>query len=185
MRLGAVLPTALLGWVLLVGARPEPWTIQRDASSIVMSVNAFGTTSTGRFEDWRGDIAFDPASPRQTQATVTVQAASLRLRPAVATAPATGPAFLDVVRHPTIRVQLRALEPTGGDRHTARADVTMKGVTRPVIFPVDLRVTGDSAQMTGEFTVDRSAFGIGTSGLWNSVVARQVTVRVSLQARRN
>jgi len=185
MNPGAVLPTALLAWVLLVGARPGPWTIERHASTIVLSVNAFGLTSMGNFEDWGGDIAFDPDSPELSRATVIVQAASLRVRPAFATARATGPGFLDAARHPTIRFQLRALEPSGGDRYSARADVTIKGTTRPVAFPVDLRITGDRAQMTGGFTVDRAAFGIGTSGLWNNFVARQVTVRVSLQARRD
>lgn len=184
MSARAVIATVLCAWTLLIGARAESWTIAREASSIRMSVRAFGATSEGRFDDWRGDIVFDPAAPTRTRASVTVQAASLRLRSSMATARAKGPDFLDVARHPTIRFQLRSLEPLGAGRYTAHADATLKGITRAVAFPVDLRVTGDRAQMTGGFMVDRAAFGIGTSGPWNRFVSRQVTVRVSLLARR-
>ena len=186
MNRRSVLALGLAALLALTAAAsaPEPWTIERGASSIEMSVRAFGGARTGRFDDWRGDIAFDPAAPGRTRATVVVQSASLRLSPAAASRRAVGPGFLDAARHPVIRFELRSLQPLGGDRYTARADMTMKGRTHPIAFPVDLRVTGDRAHLSGAFTVDRADYGIGTSGPWNRLVARQVTVRVSLQARR-
>ena len=179
-----VLAFALLALLTQTGARAVPWTVDRDASRIEMSVRAFGGAHSGRFADWRGDIAFDPADPDSTRVTVVVRSASLAMSPAVASRRATGPAFLDAARYPLIRFDLRALEPLGGDRYTARAEVTMKGVSRPVAFPVDLRVTGDRAHLTGAFVLNRADFGIGTSGPWNRLVGRQVTVRVALQAHR-
>ena len=115
---------------------------------------------------------------------MVVQAASLKMRSGVLTRRATGPGMLDAGRHPVIRFDLRSLEPVGGVRYSARADITMKGRTRPVTFPLDLRVAGDRAHLTGAFTLDRTDFGIGTTGAWNRMVGREVTVRVALQARR-
>ena len=184
VRRRAVLAFALLALLTQTGAATIPWTVDRDASRIEMSVRAFGGSHSGRFADWRGDIVFDPAAPDRTRATVVVQSASLAMSPAVASRRATGPAFLDAARYPLIRFDLQTLEPLGSDRYTARAEVTMKGVTRPVAFPVDLRVTGDRAHLTGAFVLNRADFGIGTSGPWNGLVGRQVTVRVELQARR-
>lgn len=177
---------AFAAFILLTqtGAAATPWSVDRDASRIEMSVRAFGGAHNGRFADWRGDIVFDPADPDRTRATVVVQSASLAMSPAAVSSRAIGPAFLDAARYPQIRFNLRALEPLGGDRYTARAEVTMKGVTRPLAFPVDLRVTGDRAHLTGAFVLNRADFGIGTSGPWNRLVERQVTVRVALQARR-
>lgn len=174
--------TAALG--LAAGFAPLPWTIDRDASRIEMSVRAFGSERTGRFNDWRGDIVFDPSAPARTRATVVVETASLSMSPAIALRRAVGPAFLDADRYPVIRFDLRSLEPIDGERYTAHADVTLKGRTRPVTFPVVLRVTDDRAHLAGALIIDRADFGIGTSGPWNRLVARQVTVRVSLQARR-
>lgn len=168
---------------LLTGAASGPWTFERDASRIEMSVQAFGGARTGRFEDWRGSLVLDPADPEAARASVIVQAASLRMSPSVATGRAVGPGFLDAARYPMIRFELKSLQPLGGDRYTANADITMKGRTRPVTFPLDLRINGDRAHLAGALTLDRADFGIGTSGPWNGLVGRQVTVRVALQAR--
>lgn len=168
---------------LLTGAAPGPWVFERDASRIEMSVRAFGASHTGRFDDWRGSIVLDPAHPENARGSVTVQAGSLKMSPAIATSRAIGPAFLNAERYPTILFDLKSLEPLGGDRYTAHAEITMKGRTRPVIFPLDLRISGDRAHLTGALMLDRAEFGMGTSGPWNALVGRQVTVRVALQAR--
>ena len=180
----ARLALAAMALLALTGSAAVPWTVDSDASRIEMSVRAFGGDHTGRFADWDGDIVFDAENPDRTRAVILVQAASLTMSPPVATRRATGPAFLDAARYPVIRLDLQALEPVGGDRHIARAMVTMKGVRRPVVFPVDLRVVGDRAHLEGAFELNRADFGIGTSGPWNRLVGRQVRVRVSLQAHR-
>lgn len=184
MRPPAVLALAVMALVALTGAGAAPWTVDRSASRIELSVQALGSSHTGRFNEWSGDIVFDPADPDRTRAIIVVQSASLAMSPAAVSRRATGPAFLNAARHPQIRFDLRALEPSASGRYTAHAMVTMKGVTRPMTFPVDLRVTGDQAHLTGAFVVNRADFGIGTSGPWNRLVGRQVTVRVALQARR-
>lgn len=184
MRRRSVLLGTLAAFGLGGFAAPEPWAVVREASTIEMSVRAFGGSHRGRFDEWSGDIAFDPGAPARTRATVEVRSGSLEMSPAAVRGRAVGPSFLDARRHPTIRFELRALEALGGDRYSARADVTMKGRTRPVTFPVDLRVTGDRAHLAGAFTLDRTDFGIGTTGAWNRMVGREVTVRVALQARR-
>lgn len=176
----------LLALPLVLGgaATPPSWTVVRGESTLALEVRAFGSAQRGRFEDWRGDLTFDPARPADTRADVTVQTASLRMATGAATRQALTRDFLDAERYPTVRLQLRSLEPAGGVRHTARADVTIRGRTRPVSFPVDVRVEGGQARMTGAIVIERADFGIGTSGPWNGLIARQVTVRVALTARR-
>ena len=116
-------------------------------------------------------------------AQVSRWVAALRMDNAALTRPAIGPALLDTERFPDIRLQLRSLRRLDGERFTAEADVTMKGVTRPVSFPVTLRSDGRTAQMTGGFSLDRAAYGIGTQGTWNRLIGRQVRVDVSLATR--
>lgn len=182
MRPSLALVLALIA-PLLLGAGPAPWSFDREGSRIEMSVRAFGGSHTGRFDDWRGSAVLDSARPQDVRASITVQAGSLKMSPAVATGRAIGPAFLDAARYPTIRFDLKSLDALGGDRYTAHADVTMKGRIRAISFPLDLRVSGTRAQLLGAFTIDRADFGIGTTGPWNRLVGRQVTVRVAIQAR--
>lgn len=183
MKRRAVL-AGLLALALGGATLPPSWVVVRQASTIDLTVRAFGGSQQGRFEDWRGEIIFDPEAPERTRATVLVQAGSLRMRSSALTSRARGSNLLDTARHPVVRFELQSLRSLGGSRYTARAEVTIKGRTRPVSFPVDLRVTGDRAHLAGAFTLDRTQFGIGTAGAWNRILGREVTVRVSLQARR-
>ncbi len=184
MRRRALFAAAPAALLLLSGAAPATWTFDPAASSIDLSVRAFGGTHTGRFENWSGDLVLDPAAPAETGIVLTVKAGSLKMHPAIATGRAIGRDFLDAARYPDIRFQLRSMDPLAPGRFTAHGAVTMKGITRPVAFPLDLRVEGRAAQMAGGFTVDRTDFGIGTTGPWNRLVGRQVTVRVALRATR-
>lgn len=184
MRRFGLRVAAICALLVLTAGTPVPWTVTRDTSRIEMGVRAFGGSHTGRFDDWRADLTFDPEAPGRTRATVVVQARSLKMSPSAASSRATGPAFLDAARYPDIRVDLQSLQSLGGDRYMASAAVTMKGRTRTIAFPVDLRVVGDRAHLSGAFVLDRTDFGIGTTGPWNRLVGRQVTVRVALQARR-
>ena len=186
MRLGAVLTGVLLLICSTVGAaqsEAQRWSVLRDQSSITLSVRAVGMTQTGRFSSWTSsDISFNPDAPERAQATIDVQAASLSMQQAALTRHALGPAFLDAEHHPLIRFRLISVHQERDDRFTARADVSIKGETRPVSFPVDLIRTGGIERMTGGFTVDRRAYGVGTGG-WDGWIGRDVRVDVSLAMR--
>ena len=172
----------LLG--LAAPAAADDWQVEREGSSITLKVRAFGGTSIGEFGRYDGMIRFDPDEPQAAAARFLVDASSLRMRPSAVTGRAVGPHFLDAARYPDIRFELRSLRPLGQTRYQAEANVTIKGRTQAISFPVDLRAEGGTAQMTGGFDIDRQAFGIGTDGVWNRMVARQVRIDVRLTARR-
>ncbi|MFC5343585.1 YceI family protein [Brevundimonas staleyi] len=161
----------------------ERWVVVPGSSTITMRVGTPVGARTGRFTRWSGDVRFDPERPETAQVAIEVDSASLRMEDARLTATAVGDGFLDSGRYPHIAFRLTGLEPAGGNRFMARADITMKGVTRPVRFPATLRSDGQTAQMTGGFSLDRAAFGIGTRGPWNGLIGQQVRVDVSLATR--
>ena len=185
MRLAAI--ALLIGAAcLMTGAARadvERWVVVPADSTISMRVGTPVGARTGRFTRWSGDIRFDPDRPETAQVAIEVDSASLRMEDARLTATAVGAGFLDSGRYPHIAFRLTGLEPAGGSSFTARANITMKGVTRPVTFPATLRSGGGVAQMTGGFSLDRAAFGIGTRGPWNGLIGRQVRVDVSLATR--
>jgi len=164
-------------------AEDQDWTVVPADSVITLRVGTpFGSRS-GRFERWTSDVRFDPAVPLGARVGIEVEAGSLRMNDAALTRTAVGSNFLDSARHPSIVFRLRALDPGEGSRFTARADITMKGVTRPVVFPVTLRTDGRTTQMAGGLSLDRAAFGIGTGGPWDRLIGREVRVDVVLMTR--
>lgn len=186
MRRLAVLAGVLvmnLGLAPPASADVSRWSVISERSSITMSVRAVGVTQTGLFSTWTSDIRFDPAEPRTAQVAIEVRAASLRMRQAAVTRRAVGPAFLDAERYPSIRFRLRSLEPLASGRYTARADVTVKDRSHPVIFPVSLDLNEGVARMSGGFVLDRAAYGIGGEGGVDGLIGREVRVDVSLATR--
>ena len=164
-------------------AEVRGWVVVPSESTISLRVGTPLGSRSGRFERWTGNIRFDPDTPEAAEVGIEVEAASLRMDDAALTRTAVGSAFLDSVRYPRVAFRLRGLDAVDGHRFTARADITMKGVTQPVVFPVTLRHDGRTAQMAGGFSLDRAAFGIGTGGPWNGLIGRQVRVDVSLATR--
>lgn len=185
MRLALIL--SLIGAVCLgtSASRADAvrWVVAPGESRIEMRVQTPLGPRTGRFTRWSGDIRVDPVRPETAEVRIDVESGSLRLSDSRLTSVAVGPGFLDSARYPEITFRLRALDPAGPGRFTVRADITAKGVTRLVSFPTTLRSDGRTAQMTGGFSLDRQAFGIGTRGPWNGLIGRQVRVDVSLATR--
>lgn len=174
----------LIGLLVAAPAAADDWTIDRAASAIEMEVRAFGGPARGRFERYDGAIGFDPEAPERTSARFRVEAGSLRMQPSAATSRALGRGFLDVERYPEIRFRLDSLRPVSGDRYEATAEVTIKGRTQRLVFPLDLRETAGQAQMTGAFMIDRDRFGIGVGTLWDRAIDRRIRIKVRLSARR-
>jgi polyisoprenoid-binding protein YceI len=184
-------PAAILTGVLLLigglassaGAEVSRWAVIPERSAITLSVRAFGMTQTGRFSRWSGDIRFDPSELRDAEVAISVEARSLAMRQPALTRQALGPGFLDAEHYPAIRFRLRSLDPVAPGRYTARAEVTVKDRSRPVVFPVNLSLDEGMARMTGGFVLDRQAYGIGGSSGLDGLIGREVRVDVALATR--
>ena len=175
---------ALLALSTATAAVADVWTAIPSTSEIRFRVSALGGQQTGRFGDWTASIDFEPGRPQDAEVDLTIKAASLVMDNRSLNGMARGDGFLDADDHAEIRFRLTSLTPTGAAHYQAAGQVTVKGRTRTVRFPVDLRITGDTAQMTGGFSLRRADFGIGTSGPWNALTGRDVRVDVTLNARR-
>ena len=180
-----VLLAALIGlWVHgFALAEAVRWTVDPARSVIRLEVDALGMTQAGRFGDWSGDIVFDPAKPEAARVNLAILAASLDMGDSLVTAQAKSQGFLHVSDFPRIDVALIGLERVGDDRYQARADVTCKGQTERVTFPVAVRVSGNEVQIEGTASLDREAFGIGTESLRGLIIGRIIKVDVDITAR--
>lgn len=67
--------------------------------------------------------------------------------------------FFDVVKFATSSLMVNKIEMIGG-QYIARGDLTIKGITNPIEFPVILAQIGDSISVTGEAVVDRTKWDV-------------------------
>lgn len=91
----------------------------------------------GQFEKVEGTIEFDEQNPTATLVDVKIEAASINTRDAQRDAHLKSPDFLDVEKHPYLYFKSSHVEQI--DENTAKmyGDLTVRGVTRPVVMNVE------------------------------------------------
>lgn len=174
---------------------PEPgtWGFDPAHSSITAVARHLMVTKVrGTFERFSGTIHV-AERPEDSRVEVEIDAASIDTGVPDRDAHLRSPDFLDVERYPTITFRSTGLEPLGGTRFRLPGELTIRGVTRPVVLEAEYlgavtdpwgnRKIGFTA--TGE--IDREEFGI----TWNQVleaggvlVGPKLKVEIEIQAAR-
>jgi polyisoprenoid-binding protein YceI len=73
--------------------------------------------------------------------------------------------FFSVEKHPTSTFKITKAAPIAGAKqgeanHTITGDLTIKGITHPISFPATVKISGNSAEATAKFDVDRTKYDI-------------------------
>jgi len=67
--------------------------------------------------------------------------------------------FFSVEKNPTSRLKVKNTELKDG-KTIVNADLTIKGITKPISFPADVKVDGKKVTAKGEMVVDRTMYDI-------------------------
>jgi polyisoprenoid-binding protein YceI len=125
----------------------------------------------GEFQSTKGVVKLDAQDPAKSSVDVTIDAASIHTREERRDAHLRSPDFFDVQRFPTITFRSTKIEKAGSE-YKVTGDLTMHGVTRPVVLDATLTpevkgVAGETrrgAQATTK--VNRQDYGLK----WNKMV---------------
>jgi polyisoprenoid-binding protein YceI len=149
------------------------WKIDPSHSAIAFSVRHMVVSKTrGRFTRWNGELQFDPANPAASSVAVNIEPASLDTADADRDAHLRSPDFFDVEKFPTASFRSTKVEDQGGDRYRITGDLTLRGVTRPVVLEVTYEGSGkdpwggERAGFNATTTIDRRHFGLE----WNKAL---------------
>jgi polyisoprenoid-binding protein YceI len=175
---------ALLAGAPAAVAAPPHWTVD-PTSKLQFQGRLNGDAFTGTFRHWSADIVFDPKALAASKAVVTVDVASAVTGNADSDQALPGNDWFAAQRFPKAVFTTTAIKDLGGGRYQASGDLAIKGVHKPVVLPFTLAIAGDTARMSGQLVLNRTAFGIG-QGQWSTpdVVDTKVAVIVQLTAHR-
>ena len=166
------------------------WTIDASHSEVGFSVRHLGISKTrGRFGSFRGDIVV-AEQPEQSRVTVEIDAESIDTKDAGRDEHLRSADFFGVEEHPTLTFVTTGVA-AAGDRWKVTGDLTIAGVTRPVVL--DTEVTG---LVTDPWGNERVAFSASTEinredfGLtWNAaletggfLVGKTVKIDIEVEA---
>lgn len=160
-------------------AQDSEWKVTQ--GQINLTIKQFGNEISGSFQDWSADIRFDPNIPagKAGRATITIDVTSLSL--AALHDQAMGPDFFDSARFTTAITELDLTRVPDGLE--ASGSLTLKGITVPVRFFAYLDMAAPNmATAKADFSLDRTAFGIGANVTDQSTLANDVAISVEIQA---
>ena len=96
------------------------------------------TTVRGTFHDVQGTIELDETDPTRSRGEFTVATASVDTNFGARDAHLRSADFFDAETYPTIHFVSTAIKQTGDDAFEVHGDLTIRDVTRPITFDVEL-----------------------------------------------
>ncbi len=186
---------ALLAWAALISATlafapaTPPQTVTATsatgnwavtAGTVTFTSKIIGTDVTGTLPGFSATINYDETRKTGTLA-VTLPLAGLTM--GAVTQQATGPDFLDLAHNPTALFRAGIAEQ--GGQLVATGTLTLHGRTAPVDLPFTLILDGKQAHVTGQATLDRRDFAIGSAYADETTLAFPVIVTIDLTASRS
>ena len=158
-------------------------------SKITWSTTHLGfSTYTGQFGALAGSLTLDPKQPTKAGLDVTVDTASLgTLNPALDTHLKSAD-FLDVATFPTATFKATAIALTGERTANITGDLTLHGVTRPVVVAATFNQAGVnpldktySLGFDGKAVIKRSDFGVSA---YVPAVGDEVTLTIEAELKK-
>lgn len=146
------------------------WNIDPTHTDILFSAkHMMVTTVRGKFASVSGSIEADPAEPTAAHGSFTVDVASLNTGVEQRDGHLRSPDFFDAEAYPTATFVATKVEPKRGSDYRVTGDLTIRDITRPVTFEVELLgvYTGMNGNrrvgLHAEAKINREDFGL----TWN------------------
>ena len=147
------------------------WEIDQAHSSVVAVAKHMMVAKTrGHFGSFSGTLHVGE-TPEESWAEATIDAATIDTGVEMRDNHLRSADFLDVETYPTITFRSTKVEVTGEDTFRLHGDLTMRGITQPVILDVEYQgmvgdPKGNRAGFSATGELDREAFGM----TWNMAI---------------
>jgi polyisoprenoid-binding protein YceI len=173
---------ALALLLALTGARgAEVYNLDSGATRVGFDIERFGLHwVSAHFRDFSGDFEFDRTGSA-SRVDVTVQTESVDCGDSRWNPHLRSPEWLDVAQYPLMTYHSRHIEFDGDDRARASGELTLHGVTRPVVLDVsqlrcpDAGRAQGSCQFMARARVRRSDYGL-PHGFWTGGDQVDITI---------
>ncbi len=149
-------------------AAPVGYKLDPAHTSVAFIVNHLGFANLiGRFNSASGEVAFDKDAVQNSALKVTIDAASVDTAHAKRDDHLRSPDFFNAKEFPQITFKSTKIEKTGDKTGKLHGDLTMLGVTKPVVLDVTFNKDGvspasklETAGFSARGTVKRTEFGM-------------------------
>jgi Uncharacterized conserved protein len=168
---------------------PSTWKIDPTHSELSFTIRHMVSKVRGQFDAWSGTIIADPADWNTASVEVVAQTSSIDTNNERRDADLRSDNHFDADANPTVTFRSTKVSRFAGDSVTVAGNLTMHGITRPVVLRGHLNgITGAPgkrrAGFEAETTINRKDFNM----TWNrivegsSMVGDEVRIEVDIAA---
>lgn len=176
----------LLGFAASLQAAAVTYKLDPHHTMVLASWSHFGYSHpTANFGMSEGSLVFDPQHPAQASVQVSLPLALLDTHVAALDEHLKKADFFDTSRFPQITFKSTKVQPLGDNKFRVTGDLTMHGVTRPVVLNATLNQrTAPPASEVPKIGFDattslkRSDFGIS---MFTPKVGDEITIRITTE----
>jgi polyisoprenoid-binding protein YceI len=170
----------------------EKWNIDVVHSTIGFTVRHLMVSKVhGYFTKWSGSLDFDEQKPSSSHAEVQIEVSSVDTREPQRDAHLRTGDFFEVEKHPKMTFKSTAVERTGEGEFKVTGDLTLRGVTRPVVLDVEYGGRQKHPQMgerigfSAHTSINRKDFGVNFNQVLDSggfALSEKVDINVEIEA---
>ena len=154
------------------------WTMDPAASHLEFVASFQQAAAPGEFKEFDTQFHFEPDQIGDSRLDVTIKVTSADMQNAEINDAIKTPVWFDFPGFPVSEFHATAIERADATHFVAHGSLNLKGVAHALDVPFTWRQSGDHATMTGQFTVARAIFDIGT-GEWTATDIIGADVKVS------
>jgi polyisoprenoid-binding protein YceI len=176
----------LLGAAVSVQAAPVTYKLDPGHTMVLFSWNHFGYSNpTADLGLGEGTLVFDEQHPANSSVEVTLPLARLDTHVPALDEHLKKPDFLNADQYPVVTFKSTEVQPLGGNKFKVTGNLTVHGVTRPVVLDATLNKVGPhpmtkapSIGFDATASIKRSDFGVGA---YVPNVSDELTIRITTE----
>lgn len=176
----------LLGTASMAQAAPTTYQLDPHHTMVLFSWSHFGFSHpTAELGLGQGTLTFDPQHPAQAAVDVTLPMSGLDTHVPALNEHLAKPDFFDAAKYPLVTYKSTRVEPLGKNHFRVTGNLTVHGVTRPVVLDATLNRIGKhpmsgapSIGFDATGTLKRSDFGVSA---YTPNVSDEITLHITTE----
>jgi polyisoprenoid-binding protein YceI len=137
----------------------------------------------GAFANFNGTVQVPGGDITQAKIDLTVDLASVFTEAGALTEKLKSADFFDVAKYANARFTSSGIEKTA-EGYIVKGDFDLHGVVKPIGFPAEISIEGDTLKANAEFTIDRNVWGVSYAGVTDDLIKPEVLISFSIVAKK-
>jgi len=165
------------------GAKAVFYKFAPPKSQVAFSAAKVSKKHDGSFGAFEGTIGLVNADPLMSAVQVNIDLSSLTTDAEKLSGHLKSGDFFDVAKFPKATFNSTNIRPSGTpSKYNVTGKLELHGVTKPLTFPVTIKVLPGAVDAEGEFTINRKDYGIVYPGMPDDLIRDDVSIKLVIHA---